>query len=86
MEVIKVIKSHGYNQTQVADMIGTSKGNLSRSIKQGPTVSMLHRIATAIGADYNEFFEDELVLPPSKPTKAGEVTVAGKRYKLVPVE
>ena len=44
---------------------------------------MLHRIANAIGADYDEFFEDEV--PASPPEFAGEIMMDGKRYGLVEI-
>lgn len=85
MQVKVVIARHGFNQTQVAQMIGTTKGNLSAAIKIGPTPKMLHRIANAIGANYDEFFEDEST-PPTLPEFAGEITMNGKRYGLVEIK
>lgn len=82
MQVKVVIARHGFTQTQVADMIGTAKGNLSHAISKGPTPAMLHRIAKAIGADYDEFFEDEII-PSSTPEFAGEISIGGKRYGLI---
>jgi transcriptional regulator with XRE-family HTH domain len=60
MQVKEVIKRHGFLIKDVAAMIGVSPDSLSQSSRKGCTKpATLHKIADAIGADYNEFFEDE---------------------------
>ncbi len=61
MNIKKVFKRHGFTQAQVAERMGISRGALSSCLCYGkPLPTTLQRIAEAIGADYSEFFEDEL--------------------------
>ena len=92
MDVQTIIKRHGFTQQAVADRMVSLRGNavcktnLSKTINHGnPTVSYLRQIATIIGANISEFFEDELPQPISTtpPEFTGEITINGKRYGLV---
>jgi transcriptional regulator with XRE-family HTH domain len=63
MDVKGVIKRHGFTQTEVAEKIGIRQSGLSRLINMRhskPTPKTLRKIAEIIGADYSEFFEDEV--------------------------
>lgn len=61
MQVAKVIRKYGFDIETVASQMGLSKASLSKSIcKSGnPAIGKLRMIATIIGADMVEFFEDE---------------------------
>ena len=61
MDVKKVFKRYGFTQAQVAERMGITRSALASCISRGkPLPTTLHRIADAIGADYTEFFEDEV--------------------------
>jgi transcriptional regulator with XRE-family HTH domain len=63
MEVIKIIKRHGFTQKEVAEKMGIRQNTLSELINMRhskPTPKTLRKIAEIIGADYSEFFEDEV--------------------------
>ena len=65
MEVIKIIKRHGFTQKEVAEKMGIRQNTLSELINMRhskPTPKTLRKIAEIIGADYSEFFEDETPL------------------------
>lgn len=76
MDIKKVIKAHGYTLEKVCaewkDKDGTSrpitKGSLSGSINNNPTVETLRQIATIVGCDMSDFFLDE-----KKDNKDGDV-------------
>lgn len=95
MNVKEIIKRHGFTQQEVAArMIGqtgrpVNPSSLAFSIGDNgnPTLGLLRQIADVIGANINEFFEDEL--PPVQPTTpefADTITIMGKRYGLVPLD
>ena len=97
MNVKKIIKRHGYNQRGVAEKLGITESSLSVNITRGSmTATTLHRIADAIGADYNEFFEDEKpkkkhtieVVLPDNAIDGGIIELGGQRYRqlFVPIE
>lgn len=68
MEISKIIRKHGYDLATVAKEMGILRGSLANQICKGnPQVSYLRKIADIIGANINEFFEDEIVqhLPSS---------------------
>ena len=61
MEIKKVIKRHGFTQKDVAERIGVSSPSLNNCIRlQSISPKVLRKIADVIGADYSEFFEDEV--------------------------
>lgn len=68
MDIKTVIKSHGYTLEKVAaewrDKKGMpspiTKGALSKSINNNPTIATLQGIADVIGCKVGEFFRDEI--------------------------
>ena len=64
MEISKIIRKHGYDLATVAKEMGILRGSLANQICKGnPQVSYLRKIADIIGANINEFFEDEIAQP-----------------------
>ena len=69
MDIKSVIRSHGYTLEKVAsewkDKNGNAspitKGALSKSINNNPTISTLQGIATVIGCSVGDFFRDEAI-------------------------
>lgn len=96
MNVKEIIKRHGFTQQEVAArMIGqtgrpVNPSSLAFSIGDNgnPTLGLLRQISDVIGANINEFFEDELpTMPqPTIPEFVDTITVMGKRYGLVPLD
>lgn len=96
MDVQKIIARHGFTQKQVAAQMVSQTGkpvnqsSLSFSISPNgnPTMKFLRQIATIIGANMGEFFEDELPQPiaPNPPEFVGETVINGKRYGLVELQ
>lgn len=66
MDIKSVIKSHGYTMERIANEWEgkngkpITKGALSQSINNNPTVDTLQRIANVIGCKVGDFFADEL--------------------------
>lgn len=63
MDIKRVIKERGYTLERVANEIKPrpiSKGTLSQSINNNPTIYTLQRIADVIGCSVGDFFADEL--------------------------
>lgn len=66
MDIKSVIKSRGYTIERVANEWESkngkpiTKGALSQSINNNPTVDTLQRIANVIGCQVGDFFADEL--------------------------
>lgn len=59
MDIKLIIRRHGYTIADAAERMGVSAGSLSATIRRGtPTPKTLHRLADAIGCDYDEFFAD----------------------------
>ena len=58
MQILAVIKKHGYRLEDVANMLGITKGSLSATINGSPNVKKLIEIAQKIGCSPAEFFED----------------------------
>ena len=97
MIIKKIIKRHGFLIKDVAKNIDTSPSSLSNQIRtQSISPTTLHKIADAIGADYNEFFEDEKpkkkhiieVVLPDNAIDGGIIELGGQRYRqlFVPIE
>lgn len=99
MDILGVIKRHGFTQSETAERMGVTKGTLSFTIKRGaPTMLQLRRIAEAVGAHMTEFFEDELPeqsfsapiaeAPQSEPIRpiVGTIQMNGKTYGLVEMD
>lgn len=69
MDIKTVIKSHGYTLEKIAaewrDKNGQpnpiTKGALSKSINNNPTIATLQGIADIIGCKVGDFFRDEIV-------------------------
>lgn len=61
MDIKSIIKRHGCKQVELAHKFKVTEGSLSQVINN-PNISltMLRKIADAIGADITEFFEDEV--------------------------
>lgn len=60
MNIKEVIRNHGYNITCVAEQMGITRETLTRNISGNPTYKTMKQIASAIGANVSEFFEDEV--------------------------
>lgn len=58
MQILSVIKRHGYRLEDVATMLGITKGSLSATINGSPNVKKLIDIALIIGCSPAEFFDD----------------------------
>lgn len=63
MNIKNAIKKHGYNITNVAEQIGVTRETLTRNISGNPTYKTMKQIASVIGANVGEFFEDEIKQP-----------------------
>ena len=79
MDIKRVIKERGYTLERVANEIKPrpiSKGTLSQSINNNPTIDTLQRIADVIGCSVGDFFADELsntiVCPRSEERRVGK--------------
>lgn len=57
LNIKKAIKEHGLEAREVAKRMGISPVGLSQHINGNPSVEVLERIATAIGCDVSELFE-----------------------------
>ena len=89
----QIFRNHGYTLTQVADMIGTTKGSLSGSINRGKlSPTTLRKIAEAIGASLDELLEVEKPRSRKKQNDmafdghaldGGIITIEGKRFRLM---
>lgn len=68
MDIKSVIKEHGYTLEKVArewknkdgEPNPITKGALSKSINNNPTISTLQGIAEVIGCKVGDFFRDEI--------------------------
>ena len=58
MQILSVIKRHGYRLEDVANALGITKGSLSATINGSPNVKKLIEIALVIGCSPAEFFDD----------------------------
>ena len=58
MQILTVIKRHGYRLEDVANALGITKGSLSATINGSPNVKKLIEIALVIGCSPAEFFDD----------------------------
>ena len=85
MDIVKVIKQHGYTLQRVADEWESVNGKsitrstLSQSVNGNPTLSTLQSIANVIGCTVGDFFADELDGIVRCPH-------CGKRFKIVPLD
>jgi len=96
MIVKEVIRRHGFLIKNIAPMIGKSPASLSQCIRMGSIKpDTLHKIAEAIGCDYNEFFEDERRDPEDRrfseregAIDGGMIRIGGRLYHqyFVPVD
>ena len=72
MDIKSVIKKHGYTLEKIAsewkgkDGKPITKGALSKSINNNPTIATLQGIADVIGCKVGDFFSDEI--NPQSPT------------------
>ena len=66
MDIKSVIKMHGYTIERIANEWESkhgksiTRGALSQSINNNPTIDTLQRIADVIGCSVGDFFADEL--------------------------
>ena len=63
MNIKKIIKEHGYTLERIANEWKPkpiTKGSLSKSINNNPTISTLQGIADVIGCKVGDFFADEM--------------------------
>jgi len=58
MQILQVIKRHGYRLEDVANALGITKGSLSATINGSPNVKKLIEISLVIGCSPAEFFDD----------------------------
>ena len=58
MQILAVIKKHGFRLEDVANALGITKGSLSATINGSPNVKKLIEIALVIGCSPAEFFGD----------------------------
>lgn len=58
MQILSVIKKHGFRLEDVANALGITKGSLSATINGSPNVKKLIEIALVIGCSPAEFFGD----------------------------
>ncbi len=71
MDIKSIIKGHGYTLERVAkewkakDGKPITKGALSKSINNNPTISTLQGIADVIGCKVGDFFRDEIETAPT---------------------
>ena len=69
MDVKKVIKDCGFTLEKVGAQwrpFPITKGSLSKSINNNPTVATLKQIADIIGCDVMDFFRDEATHQPEQ--------------------
>lgn len=97
MDVLSVIRKHGWTAKAVAENMtsmrgnAVSRGNFSNTVNHGnPKVSYLRQIAEIIGANISEFFEDELPpkeeqAPTTPTTYEHTIVLDGVEYGLVPL-
>lgn len=57
LNIKKAIKDHGLEVREVAGKMGITPTGLSQHINGNPSVEVLERIATAIGIDVSDLFE-----------------------------
>lgn len=66
MDIKSVIKAHGYTIERIANEWESkngksiTRGALSQSINNNPTIDTLQKIANVIGCKVGDFFADEL--------------------------
>lgn len=58
MQILAVIKKHGFRLEDVSNALGITKGSLSATINGSPNVKKLIEIALVIGCSPAEFFGD----------------------------
>lgn len=58
MDIKRVIKEKGLTSKEVADRMGITPIGLSQHINGNPTLQVLEKIASAIGCEVVEFFND----------------------------
>lgn len=63
MDIAKVIREKGFTQKQVAESLEMNRVSFNSAINGNPTYKTMKRIATVIGANVGEFFEDEIKQP-----------------------
>lgn len=59
MDIKKVVKEKGFTLTQVANLLGKTKGAMSQIVNGNPNISTLREIANIIGCQVGDFFLDE---------------------------
>lgn len=61
LRIKEIIKEKGTTMSEVAEKIGTKQAALSRAVSKdgNPTLSLLARIADALGVDITELFDDK---------------------------
>ena len=57
LDIKNAIKKHGLEVREVAQRMNITPGGLSQHINGNPSVEVLTRIASAIGCDISELFE-----------------------------
>lgn len=58
MDIKRAIKVNGLTVKEVAERMGITPVGLSQHINGNPSVEVLERIATAIGCNVRDFFEE----------------------------
>ena len=62
MDIQSVIKSRGYTQAKVAELLGLNTGAFSVMLRGNITINSMRRIADAIGCNVTDFFADEIAV------------------------
>ncbi len=57
LRIKEVIKERGTTITELADVMGINRVNLSNMINGNPTVETLNKIAAALGVNITELFD-----------------------------
>lgn len=78
-----IIKKAGYNQKEIADLIGVRENYLNRSINKDPVpAKLLAKIADVIGVSVHALF-DKTTLPPYRYTQIeNRLNEPGEKYEV----
>ncbi len=62
MQILKVIKRHGWSVDRIAEKMGVTKGAVSQRINsEQPTWGTMNTICDIVGCKVAEFFEDDIM-------------------------
>lgn len=61
MQILKVIKNHGWTVDRIAEQMGVTKSAVSQRINaEQPTWATINKVCEIVGCQVAEFYEDEL--------------------------